>query len=101
MSEAPNEWKEVTDGEVIKLEPNEAVEGEYQSCKPSAKFSDGFALRIKALNGNVCVFVNNIVADKILLARISVGDRIRLEYLGMKKNEAGTREYKDYKLFSA
>lgn len=94
------DFKEATSGDMVKLEnEGDSIQGTYLGIEQSKQYKDSFALKVRVGEDTKVVFVNNIVADLIATNSIIPGSEIKLEYLGMKDNKAGTFKYKDYKLY--
>lgn len=92
-----DEYKEAKQGDVVKLEKGQALEGTFVNIEPSQQYKDSFAFRVN-VNGEVKVtFVNNIVKDLIESNQIKQGQAVKLIYNGKKKSDKGM-EYKTYTL---
>ena len=99
MEKNKEDWKEATSSEVIKLQAGERVEGEYLGMEESALFPSSYALNIRVSGENKVLFINDILKDLIVKNKIEMGQNIAVLYVGDKKNQKGTRSYKEYKLF--
>lgn len=98
MTKENTEWKEATTSEVVKLEPGDRIEGKYVSLEKSALYPDSYALVIETNDGSVTTFVNEVARNLIEHNNIQPDTEIALIFVGMKKNLAGNREYKNYQL---
>ena len=93
--------KELTQGNVVKLEEGQRLEGEFVSCDQSATYKDSYALKVND-NGEVKVcFVNNIVKDLLESNSVLPGTKIAVLFKGMKDNKSHTAKYKDYAVMVA
>jgi len=92
------EWKEAKNGEVVKLDENESLQGKFISLERSKLYNDSFAFSVENEQGIVSTFVNNIVVELVERNNIVKGQLVKLTYLGMKENESRTRSYKNYQL---
>lgn len=89
--------KELTQGNVVKLEEGQFLEGKFVSCDESATYKDSYALKVIDETGETKVtFVNNIVRDLITGNGVKQGQKVRVLFKGMKDNKSGTAKYKDY-----
>jgi len=99
MTEENEFKKEVSLGDVVKLEPSQDLVGSFINIEQSTQYEDSWALRMRVDDKTIVTFVSKIVRDLIEAAGLTSGQRMKLLFVGMKKNQLGTREYKDYKLF--
>ncbi len=88
--------KELTSGNVVKLEEGQRLDGEFISCDVSAQYKDSYALKVKDGEEIKVTFVNNIVKDLIEGNAVKPGQKIAVLFKGMKDNKSGTAKYKDY-----
>jgi len=89
-------WKELESGDVIKLEAGEQVNGKFVLLEESRTYKDSYALTLETPQGQKVLFVSNIVKDLLQKNGITPGQEIAVMFKGMRKNKAGTAEYKDY-----
>lgn len=93
-------WEKVEESEVIKLEKEgQELIGTFVSIKESVMYPNSYFLRLENDLGTFGTFVNTIMLDKINTKNISVGDKIKIVYLGKKKAQNGKNSYHDYDLF--
>jgi len=92
--------KELTSGDVVKLEAGDRIDGEFVAIEQSKQFADSYAVHIGTPEGNKVVFVNNIVRDLIEKNGVLKGTKIAILFKGLKKSEKTGREYKDYSVFA-
>jgi len=91
--------KELTSGEVVKLEKEgDSIGGVLVSIEESKMFEGSYAWNIRQDEKIVVVFTNEIPVKKAK-NNDCFGKRILLEFSGKKKSSATGREYNDYKLF--
>lgn len=88
--------KELTQGNVVKLEAGEHLEGLFLSVEQSEMYKDSYALKVKDGDEVKVTFVNNIVKDLLESNGVKPMTKIRVLYKGMVKNKEGSRSYKDY-----
>jgi len=93
------DWKEAKLGDVVKLEAGDRIEGKFIELEQSKLYPDSYALKVETLDGIKVVFVSTIVKGLLESNSIMKNQEIAVLYKGLKKNEAGTRDYKDYSLF--
>ena len=94
-----NQMKELTSGNVVKLEQGQHLEGEFVSCDESAMYKDSYAFKVKDGEETKTTFVNNVVKDLLDSNAVKPGDKVRVLFKGMKSNKSGTAQYKDYSVF--
>lgn len=92
--------KELTSGNVVKLQQGERIDGTFINIEPSAQYKDSYALKIQVGNDIKVIFVSNIVKDLITGNNIQQGKKISVLYKGLKSNKSGTAKYKDYTVFT-
>lgn len=92
-------FKKVEEPEVVKLEKDGAVSGEFVGIDTSAKFKDSWAVKFKENGELKVVFVNNMGKDLFISQNVSVGDLFILEHAGEKTNQEGTQKYNTYELY--
>jgi len=92
--------KELTSGNVVKLEEGERLDGEYLNCEESSMFKDSYAVKVKDGEEVKTLFVSKIVKDLLETHNIKPGQKIGILFVGMKDNKTGTAKYKDYKVFA-
>jgi len=92
--------KELTSGNVMKLNEGQSAEGTFQGIEVSAQFKDSYALKMKIGNNLQVIFVSNIVKDLLTANNVQVGDKIKVHFKGMKSNKSGTAKYKDYAVYT-
>ena len=76
----------------------EIVKGKFVSLEQSKKYPDSYLLEVKKGKDVIKKWVNNIVKDKIDQIDVPESTIIEVEFLGMKKNVKGDREYRDFRV---
>jgi len=84
--------------QVWKPEEGEILEGVVtQMGSTITQFGDAEYLDIKDDQGHVwTVFLSKVLKTKIDEELVEEGDRVAIEFLGLKKAAKGTKKYKDY-----
>ena len=97
MSDENKEWKEVQNSTVIKLEDGKRLEGKLIRLEESKQYPNSWAVTLEKDDETKTVFVNSICKDK--LTGVSLGTEVAILNVGLKKNQDGTREYRDWAVF--
>ena len=92
------ELKEAKQGDVVKLEEGQNIEGVLRRVDESAMYPGSYAVQLD----EKVVFVNKPVIDLFETNGIRPGTHfVKLTFNGMKKTQDGKREYKDFKVHYA
>lgn len=81
-------WNPENDGD--------SVEGEYIREKSNVGKNKSIVYVLKNPGNITLVWDTTILSEK--MSMISIGEKIRITYLGIKKAEKGGQDYKDYRL---
>lgn len=93
-----DKYEEVT-AEGIKFEKEgDSIEGVLESVTPSTQYEGQNNYDIKTKDGIKTVFGTTVLNTK--LAKISLGSKIKIVYLGETKSKSG-RFYRDFQVFVA
>ena len=92
-------YKKAEDGDVVKLDEGDVLEGKFISMEESKKFPNSFAITLDTEEGQKVLFGNKILFDKIMKAQIKVNQSIAIDYKGLKENQTKTAKYHDYDLY--
>lgn len=94
------ELKKIVDGNVVALEAGQSLQGKLMKVEESRLYKGSYAVTLDTAEGSKTVFVSNIVVDKLEKAGITTGREVKIEFLGLKKNQKGTAEYKNYEVYA-
>ena len=95
------EWEEITpfddEGEILKLQEGQAIEGILQDVFESKKYSGHNIIKIKPKDDTLKVILGTTVLDT-KIKQASIGDIVKIHRVKDQKNDKG-QTYQDYRVY--
>ncbi len=92
-----NEWIEIGAGQAWDYKTEKELTGVYISREENVGPNNSVLYQIEKENGEkIGVWNNTVLEDKF--QNIKIGDKVKIEYLGMSKSKTG-KDYHDFKVY--